>query len=325
MNTKKIYLMTAAMLLCGCSQPGTSSVSSVQSESESENSSIVSSSSLSSEESSEDLFSNKIQVVVMLGQSNMEGHTHNEYLSKTCSQEKTLEYYNGYNDVLISYCCSINFNTSHGEFVPVKVGQGTSIDRFGPEVGMAEYYHNAELDHPVYLIKYAQGATSLCNQWLSPSSGKAGGLYNGAVAYITEQMQKLEDAGYYPELEAICWMQGENDSNEDYSHYGEYLSNFIEDLRKDLLYYSNPSGIGFVDAGISDCPAWTHFAEINSQKEQVSAESELNYYFSTIDNNLKYNGEPAGAPDIYHYDSMSMIKLGKLFAEGTMRFLNRGN
>ena len=45
------------------------------------------------------------------------------------------------------------------------------------------------------------------------------------------------------------------------------------------------------------------------------------FYFSTIENGLKYNLEPVGAPDIYHYDSDSMIKLGNLFGERLLTIL----
>ena len=62
-------------------------------------------------------------------------------------------------------------------------------------------------------------------------------------------------------------------------------------------------------------PAWTHFLDINNAKMKLADEDNLNVYFSTIDEELKYNGEPAGSPDIYHYDSSSMIKLGNIFAQ----------
>ena len=35
---------------------------------------------------------NKVQVVLMLGQSNMEGHTHSQYLIKTKGETKAKEY-----------------------------------------------------------------------------------------------------------------------------------------------------------------------------------------------------------------------------------------
>ena len=45
--------------------------------------------------------SNKVQVVLMYGQSNMEGHTYKQYLINTMGEEKTLKYKNGFDDVKI--------------------------------------------------------------------------------------------------------------------------------------------------------------------------------------------------------------------------------
>lgn len=264
----------------------------------------------------EEEISNKIQVVLMFGQSNMEGHTHSRYLLNTVGTEKSKEYVDGYDDVKISYACTISQNTSNYQFVPVKCGQGTSLNQFGPEVGMAEKINALNLKEKVYFIKFAQGATSLYNSWRSPSSKMTGSLYSFAIEYVNKQLKALEDMGYYPEVKAICWMQGEDDSNSNsYTEYYNYEKAFINDLRKEFLYYSDPEGIGFISAGISDCPAWREYKEINKSKLKLSNESAFNIYIDTIAADLKYGGEPVGAPDIYHYDSSSMIKLGHLFAD----------
>jgi len=265
--------------------------------------------------SSIDPLANKAQVVVMLGQSNMEGHTHSQYLLDTMGQEKMKEYVDGYDNVQISYACTVSQNTSNGTFVPVKLGQGTSATQFGPEVGMGETLSRADLKYPVFFVKFAQGATSLHSAWRSPSSGMNGSLYGLAIEYVSKAMTTLEDMGYYPEIKAICWMQGEDDSTSAY--YNDYLDlerAFVSDLRKEFAYYGDPKGIGFVDAAISDSPAWTHRVEINQAKEALSKEDDKNVYLDTISAGLKYNAEPPGSPDVYHYDSSSMIKLGNLFA-----------
>ncbi len=268
---------------------------------------------------------NKVQVVLMYGQSNMEGHTYKENLIGTVGKEKTAEYIKGYDDVLISYACTITNNTSNEEFVPVKLGQGYQTSRFGPEVGMAECFHHQTLKNPVYLIKFAQGATSLYNSWRSPKSGMTGSLYRFAMDYTLKQLKKLESMDLYPEVKAICWMQGEDDSSSNYyADYYQYEKALVEDMREELNYYSSPDGIGFVDAGISDCSAWTHHSEINEAKKRLAEEDENHVYFGTIEEGLNYNNEPVGNPDIYHYDSDSMIKLGSLFAENvTEAFLEK--
>ncbi len=262
-------------------------------------------------------YSNEVQVVVLLGQSNAEGHTWSQYLTRTVGEDKAKEYATGYSDVNISYACTIADNTSNGQFVSVKLGQGHSVNQFGPEIGIAEKISALDLNKRVFIIKYAYGATSLTTHWRSPSSKNTGSLYTNAVNYIKEQCAKLEAMDLYPEIKAICWMQGEDDSSGlNYNSYEQLERNFVADLRNDLAYYKPANAeIGFVDAGISDCPAWTHYETINAAKSKLADEDENHIYIDTVAEGLRYNGEPAGAPDIYHFDSSSEIKLGHLFAD----------
>lgn len=267
-------------------------------------------------------YANEVQVVLLLGQSNAEGHTWSQYLTKTAGEEKALEYAKGYDNVKISYACTIADNTSNGQFTSVKLGQGNSVNQFGPEIGMAEIISKVDPQKRIYIVKYAYGGTSLTTNWRSPSSKNTGTLYTNAVNYVLEQCRKLEEADLYPIIKAICWMQGEDDaSGLNYSSYEELERNFVKDIRKDLEYYKPENAeIGFIDAGISDCPAWTQYPIVNAAKKKLSEEDDSHVYIDTIAAGLRYNGEPAGAPDIYHYDSSSEIKLGKLFAEELLAF-----
>lgn len=261
-------------------------------------------------------YSNEVQVILLLGQSNGEGHTHTTYLGKTVGEDKNAEYTQGYSNVKISYACTISENTSNGEFVPVKLGQGHSKTQFGPEIGIAEQISAIDPVKPVYIIKYAYGGTTLTTQWRSPSSKNTGSLYTGAVNYALEQCKKLEEADLYPVIKAICWMQGESDSDGlSYNSYEQLERNFVADIRSALAYYKPVDGeIGFIDAGISDSVAWTHYDVINGAKQKLAQEGVSHVYLDTIAEGLRFNGEPAGAPDIYHYDSASMVKLGDMFA-----------
>ena len=257
---------------------------------------------------------NNAQVVVLLGQSNMEGHTFINYLTKTM-KDKASEYATGYEDVQISFWNTGTY-TSNGLFTSVKLGQGRSENHFGPEVGIAETMHNAGKKN-VFIVKYAQGATSLSGHWRSPSSstsGRGGALYSGAVEYIIEAMNVIENMGYYPEIKAICWMQGEDDSNgNQYNSYYEYTKAFIADLREDLQLYMDLDGIGFLDAAIAANEVWKEHVIINNAKKRNAEEDELSDFIDTNAEGLHTNYEPVGAVDIYHYDSDSMIKLGRLF------------
>ena len=86
---KKTFLLLLPLLL-GCGGQTSSS-------------SGPSGSSSSSSSSQDDGIPNMAQVILMFGQSNMEGHTYSQYLLNTMGEEKAKEYVNGYEDVLISY------------------------------------------------------------------------------------------------------------------------------------------------------------------------------------------------------------------------------
>lgn len=270
------------------------------------------------------------KVVVLLGQSNMEGESYKTLMrDKGVSKTKYEEYLRGYPNVQISYCVPWNpAQSSRNCFIPTTIGLGGQDNRFGPEVGIAEYLSNEGYES-VFLVKYSYGGTKLSTNWRSPSSGgKTGELYTGAVQYVLNAMSVLEEMGYYPVIEAICWMQGESDSDsseENANNYYDLQKNFIADLRKDLAYYGNSNGIGFVDAGISDCSLWKYHEIINDAKYRISQEDDLVSYFSTIDNKLEYMSEPSYGADIAHFDCMSEIKLGYLFGENLQRYLDRDN
>lgn len=263
---------------------------------------------------------NKVQVVILLGQSNMEGHTYSQFLTKTVP-DKAQEYADGYDNVKISFHNSGGY-TSNNQFTSVKLGQGKSVNHFGPEIGIADKLNEANKDN-VYLIKYACGSTSLSGHWISPSSrnGTSGGtMYQGAVEYILNAIKALEDMDYYPEIKAICWMQGEDDSNgNQYNNYYTYTKNFIHDLREDLKLYMSLDGIGFLDAAIAELDIWKENKIINDAKKKNAEEDELSIFIDTNAAGLKTNFEPVGAIDIYHYDSSSMVKLGHLFGDELLK------
>ena len=112
-------------------------------------------------------------------------------------------------------------------------------------------------------------------------------------------------------------MQGESDSTSiGSSGYEELEDNFIKDI-KNHIEATQDEIVQFVDAGISDCPNWSQYYKIINQakKNNVLKDSSNRYYFDTVDAKLEYRYEPISNPDINHYDSLSMIELGKLFSK----------
>ena len=261
-------------------------------------------------------------VILLGGQSNASGCSLDEYLKRNVSPEKYAEYQNGYDNVYINYLSGAN--TSQG-FVKCASMQGEVPGGFGPELGLAEKLSQMYPDRTFFIIKCAWGGTNLYDQWLSPSSkGKTGTLYKQFVAYVESSMEYLISKNYDVKIEGMCWMQGESDAFmvETAENYGEHLHNFIEDIRKEFSEYAAEDGIAFVDAYIAANPNfWVYYEGVNRGKLAVSQRSDKNVLVDTIAAGLDCSKEPEENPDVPHYDSMSQIKLGHLFAEQMGTFL----
>ena len=265
----------------------------------------------------------KVKVILLMGQSNATGIGRIKYLKENTTAEQYAKYESGFDSVWINYCVDNHANCSNGEFVNVDLGCSVWPDEvFGPEVGMAEKVSEAWGDEKVIILKYTYSGTSLYYQWLA--YGKRGSVYEAMYQYVNTYMKALTDAGYDARIGAVCWMQGESDSFEEhvYNRYYEIQDNFVSYLREDFSKYAEEGGICFIDAGISNSPCWPGYREVNAAKEQMAQESNLNYYFSTIDANLEWGVEPEESPDLAHYGAMSTLKLGHIFGEYVIRAYN---
>ena len=257
---------------------------------------------------------NVVDIVVLAGQSNMEGHTWvNKLLNNTPS--KMHDYYlDGFPNTEIMYHCNGGTNKSE-EFLPVKTGMGYDKTRFGPEVGIAEKLHEEGRVRPLYLVKYTMGATSLATDWASPSMGTSNSLYHKMMFYLYDQIAFFEEQDLEVRIKGLFWMQGEADSCVDVqtNYYYDNLSKFVGDFRAEFeeMYGDPERGIAFVDAGISDCNAWKNYQAVNAaKKEFAESDPDKNYYFDTMEEGFTYHLDNQ---DYYHYDAVSELQLGKLF------------
>ena len=264
----------------------------------------------------------RVKVILLMGQSNATGVGHIEYLQKNTTPEQYARYEAGFDSVLINFSLDNNHNSSKGEFTSVDLGCSILPTYFGPEVGMAERFSEAWGDEKVIILKYTYSGTSLYYQWLA--KGERGSIYGAMKKFVDTYMNALRNQGYDARLGAVCWMQGESDAASDIATkwYYKAQSNFISYLREDFAKYAEDSGICFIDAGISDSGYWKGYKTVNKAKETIAAESNLNYYFSTLDAGLTYHLEPADNPDLAHYDSLSTLKLGHLFGDYVINAYN---
>ena len=267
----------------------------------------------------------KATVILLGGQSNASGCSLDEYLKKNVAPEKYEQYDAGYDNVYINYFVTAGNNESKA-FVKCGTRQGEQAKCFGPELGLAEKLHEMYPDETFFIVKYAWGGSDLHTQWLSPASfGKTGDLYKHFVKFVETSLQYLQSKNYDIKIAGMCWMQGESDafSAEHATDYEKHLSNFIKDIRKEFAAYAAEDGIAFIDATIAQNPAlWVHYDLVNKSKQAVTEKSPLNVLIDTNANGLICTEEPVEQPDIPHYDSMSQIKLGNLFAEELAKFLD---
>lgn len=271
-----------------------------------------------------------VDVVLISGQSNAVGCTHSDCISSSISMEAYEEYMIGYKGIQIAHDCwtkdwpepnKVTFysqNTSKkNSFVKVTLGQGNSLETFGPEIGIAQTLHE-KYDKKLFLIKFACGGSNLKDDWLKRNSP----MYPKFIDYVKLQMNNLVDMGYKPTIKAFCWMQGEGDSYPGYSSvYQENLREFVGNVRNDLKDLGREEGIPFIDAGISSASVWQNYKEVNEAKAAFAEESDLNFYIDTIAAGLHTDQEPFFNVDECHYDSESEVLLGKLFAQAFEPFL----
>jgi hypothetical protein len=159
-----------------------------------------------------------VPVIILAGQSNMEGRGNvNDLTSPYTSQPTNYIYYNN------PLCCT---NTS---FQTIDAYRTTMSLNAGMEYSLA-YSYSTYKSQPVYLIKTAQGATTLAN---SGDWRNGGTLRNQLYSNINAALSALVSAGKTPQIISFVWYQGETDAinNVSTSAYETALNELIADFR----------------------------------------------------------------------------------------------
>lgn len=311
---KKIPLLLTlissfALIACGGKNSSTVSLSSSEESSllPESSSEVISSETKTSEvksSSSRERKTSKNRIILMGGQSNMVGYT--QYATLYADDNFDFDSYDGsaQNVKMISNC----ENKKIDSFTETIFGLGRNNSCFGPEVGLA---HELKKDNDInyWLVKVAWGACDLATDWASTN------MDEGPSEMYTRLLEEAEsaidilvnDEGITDyDISAMLWMQGEADgaSSKLAFHYEENLSQFIDDLRKDL----NAPEMFFIDAYISDSTSL--YELINDAKLEIAKSKENCIAIDTVEAGLETNPS-----DRYHYEPYSMIKLGELFGE----------
>ncbi|MEO0519640.1 MAG: sialate O-acetylesterase, partial [Cyanobacteria bacterium P01_A01_bin.116] len=248
---------------------------------------------------------NMVSVYLLGGQSNMAGETSNvNDLAGTplANPLPAVQIWQpGFNDF---EALRPGFNSNFG------TGSG-----FGAELGFGHAMEaaraNGSLDsEEIYIVKYAIGATSLAVDW----NVNGGSTYNSFKSWVGGALDHLEAANIGFEIEAMLWMQGENDAftpngspaGSFAANYQANLTSFISDIRN--RYNTN---MDFVIGRLHDelTPNFYTDAEVvRSAQTNVANANSKNYLVDTDD----FTVNPV---DGVHFDSSGHLALGEAFAD----------
>lgn len=252
-------------------------------------------------------------VYLIMGQSNASGISEQKHLA-TKDPEMYQKYSQENSKVLISYDCDERIQK---DFMPVKFGYGHDENCFGPEIGITESLKEKETTQ--YIIKATWSGSCLQNQYID-KNGKKYELYKRFIHFIKGQLETLTKQGKNPRLRGVFWMQGESDSfllNYNYKPASlQFFNNLRRDLNKWIYEYFN-----IVDAYIfTRGTYWPKPEIINACKQELADENEHWYCIKTNgeDENaikLYLKSETGEDEDLAHYDSKSMLLLGKTAGE----------
>lgn len=135
--------------------------------------------------------------------------------------------------------------------------------------------------------------------------------------YVTSVLQYLTEQGVDYVVSDFCFMQGEADSGTQSvaAAYADTLKLFMSDVREEFSQWAPEGGIRFIDGLISDSSFWPYYELVNESKRLAAGDDPKNAVLDTLAAGLEYDSEPEGAPDLAHYDALSMLELGKMFGE----------
>ncbi len=251
----------------------------------------------------------KAHVILLAGQSNATGQSLCALLENHVTADQLARYRAGYENILIDY--NSDGQARSNGFVPVKLGQSAGIDRFGPEVGLADYLSRVYPEETFYIIKSSFSGSNLYADW-----AETGFASKQFMSDVTNSLYRLKRLGLEPEIFAMLWMQGESDAwvlDQTFA-YGAHEEELLGRINDRFGTYMAPGGMAFLDAGIYEGigTPWTYAPLLNNMKRNHAHTSPNFYYLDTNTPDIDPRDENN---DIAHYDSDDMIELGELFGE----------
>jgi hypothetical protein len=225
-----------------------------------------------------------VRVVVLAGQSNMEGQavvdlagrdynegrgTLVEVLRNTTNAARFHDLRDARGAWAVRDSVWIRYQREDAPLLKGPLGIGYSVygdsHHFGPELQLGHVLGDG-LGDPVLLIKTAWGGKSLYRDFRPPSSGNPGPYYTRMIAEIREALTRLPQdfpalTNATPVLSGFVWYQGWNDGVDPQHAIPEYetnLVNLIHDVRREFQSPGLPVVIGELTGPWVDAPPeWT--------------------------------------------------------------------
>lgn len=265
-----------------------------------------------------------IHIIALAGQSNCEGVSLNSALATKVTKSKYELYGEGFNNVDI-------VSVSNGLIVdPIqdcKLGFGTSANHFGIEIGIADYLLEHYPDTQFCLVKKAVGGTELGKHWSPSDDNPNYGIHlRTLITGVNNTIKQYEDMGYIVKVDAYCFMQGEEESASGRMlEYYNDINKMVTTFRNAFDKY-NDSTIRYIDGGVYNQERFQYADQLNAIKKSYADTSEYNYFIDTVGMELtRKNTEIEGGYDIFHYDSLSMLRLGLAFGERVLGDIDNYN
>jgi hypothetical protein len=185
-------------------------------------------------------------------------------------------------------------------------GFGVDAARFGPELGFGARMHELWPERQIRILKVAEGATDLAEDW----AARSGRLYSLLLSTVRSQFEILGEHERI-ELVGLVWMQGESDAFGDLADaYGSNLRRFITSLREDLGQALLPT----VAALIAPQGGWPEAETVRDATSDLAARLGPMSTVETSDLTM-------WPDDVAHYDTRSTLILGRRFADAAVGLL----
>lgn len=238
-----------------------------------------------------------VKVILMAGQSNMQGYATASNLPPTLLSPQTdVLFYDGSGDSKIR-------NT----LMALQPNTTTSGAYFGPEVTFGRAMADGDPDTTYALIKYGDSGKNLHTDFRAPHAGQpvGGSKYQAMMSTFSGGLLALAAAGYTPEISGMLWLQGESDAGTlvHASAYEANLTDFIANMRVNF-----GADLPFVIGGIGYTSS--EFRDIVMDSQQNLAETLDNVaYFSNDD----INSTPPNY-HFLHFETGQMETIGQRYA-----------